>query len=114
MPDQASAFLAGLGYHLLFARDGTGLGRPDQFVAEKCIQEDLILVTRNVRHFRALARSRRFRRLSYIGLACDSRIAPARLEQLADVIAFLLVRFDALGLPLNLEITSETFSVKDR
>lgn len=103
-----------LGYSIQFARVIIGQGFSDEVVADQALKLDAVVVTRNVRHFRALARQRAFRRMSYIGMACESAQITARLTELADVVEFLLARAASRGRPLNLEITSETFSVKDR
>lgn len=103
-----------MGYRVVFSREVVGRSFGDEAVADYAVRHSLIVVTRNVRDFRALSRQRRYRRMSYIGIACLPDLAPDRLRELNDVTDFLIARCVSRGQRLNLEITSETFSVKDR
>lgn len=114
VPDPAVELLERLGYSIEIARVILGRGIGDEVVAEQAIGLGAVVVTRNVRHFWAIARQRAFQRMSYIGMGCESALITTRLTELADVIDFLLTRCALQDRSLNLEITSETFSVKDR
>jgi hypothetical protein len=114
VPDLAADELAAQGYRVIYSREVVGRSFDDDKVADYALEHALIVVTRNIRDFRALARQRNYRRMSYIGLAGWPEQAPGRLRELHDVIGFLITRCATRGLRLNMEITSETFSVKDR
>lgn len=43
------------GHYAVHPRNMGGLGDPDHRVLERCIEEDLVIVTENARDFRALA-----------------------------------------------------------
>lgn len=43
------------GHYVVHPRNMGGLGDPDHRVLERCIEEDLVIVTENARDFRALA-----------------------------------------------------------
>jgi predicted nuclease of predicted toxin-antitoxin system len=114
VPHDAAQLLIERGYQIELARAILGSGRSDAEIAAYSISADRIVVTRNVRDYRRLSRTRAFRRLSYLGLSCQPESAVERLSETLDVIDYFIDRARQLNMPFNMEIGSETFSVRDR
>jgi hypothetical protein len=114
VPHDAARFLIERGYRVEFARTILGAGRADAEIAAHSITAGLIVLTRNVRDYRRLSRTRTYLRLSYLGLSCQPEAALPRLAETLDVIDFLVERAERLAIPFNMEIGGETFSVRDR
>lgn len=54
-PTVAIELSAEEGHYIIHPRNSGGLGDPDHKVLERCISENLVIVTENARDFRALA-----------------------------------------------------------
>lgn len=97
VPDGVGEFLKDSGHTVVRLRECMLDTSADPVVAETCRRAGLVLVTHNIKHFRAIARDyqitkRETDRLCRVELACEQAIAEDRMRDALTLIEFEYAR----------------------